>query len=100
MWKSPSDYVLIKAIMHSVEEAGHRHVDCAWIYENEPTVGRALSGVIATGAVHGEQLWVTYKLCNTVHHPDRVEGRGRHAGRSPSRVLRSPRDALVGLVRV
>ncbi|KAI9290960.1 aldehyde reductase-like protein [Neoconidiobolus thromboides FSU 785] len=49
--------------------AGYRHLDCAWIYGNEKEVGDA----IKESGVPREEIFITSKLWNSFHHPDRVE---------------------------
>src|SRR4249919_3322373 len=52
--------------------AGFRHFDCAERYRNEREVGAVLQGGIATGIARDE-LFVTTKLWNTNHRPERIE---------------------------
>jgi diketogulonate reductase-like aldo/keto reductase len=52
--------------------AGFRHFDCAERYLNEEAVGAAFSQSIAAGALRREDLFVTTKLWNTNHRPERV----------------------------
>ncbi|MCP4081995.1 MAG: aldo/keto reductase [Planctomycetaceae bacterium] len=52
---------------------GYRHIDCAWIYQNEADVGRALKECMDAGIVQRDELWVTSKLWNDRHHADHVE---------------------------
>jgi aldehyde reductase len=54
-------------------DAGFRHFDCAERYRNELQVGQALQAALASGAVAREDLFVTTKLWNTNHRPERVE---------------------------
>jgi diketogulonate reductase-like aldo/keto reductase len=54
-------------------EAGFRHLDCAERYRNEPEVGAALQDLFASGAVRREDLFVTTKLWNNNHRPERVK---------------------------
>ncbi len=54
-------------------EAGFRHFDCAERYRNEEGVGVALQEVLQTGKVRREELFITTKLWNTNHRPERVE---------------------------
>ncbi|MEP6535350.1 MAG: aldo/keto reductase [Bryobacteraceae bacterium] len=54
-------------------EAGFRHVDCAERYRNEREVGEALQAGCAAGGIAREDLFVTTKLWNTNHRPERVE---------------------------
>ena len=51
---------------------GFRHFDCAERYRNEREVGEALQGEIATGAIKREDVFITSKLWNTNHRPERV----------------------------
>ena len=55
--------------------AGFRHFDCAERYGNEREVGKALQqGFTAkTGAITREDIFVTTKLWNSNHRPERVE---------------------------
>lgn len=54
-------------------ETGFRHFDCAERYRNEDGVGIALQEVLQTGKVRREELFITTKLWNTNHRPERVE---------------------------
>ncbi|XP_075458665.1 prostaglandin-E(2) 9-reductase-like [Ascaphus truei] len=53
-------------------EVGYRHIDCAFIYGNEPEVGRAIRAKIADGTVRREDLFYTGKLWSTFHVPQHV----------------------------
>ena len=54
-------------------EAGFRHFDCAERYRNEREVGEALRAGLATAGIAREDIFVTTKLWNTNHRPERVE---------------------------
>jgi len=54
-------------------EAGYRHFDCAERYRNEREVGEALQAGLAGGAITREALFITTKLWNSNHRPERVE---------------------------
>jgi alcohol dehydrogenase (NADP+) len=54
-------------------EAGFRHFDCAERYRNEREVGEALQAGLAAGGIARENIFVTAKLWNTNHRPERVE---------------------------
>jgi diketogulonate reductase-like aldo/keto reductase len=54
-------------------EAGFRHFDCAERYRNEEMVGVALQDVLAAGKIRREEVFITTKLWNTNHRPERVE---------------------------
>ena len=54
-------------------EAGFRHFDGAERYRNEREVGEALQAGLAAEGIAREDLFVTTKLWNTNHRPERVE---------------------------
>jgi alcohol dehydrogenase (NADP+) len=54
-------------------EAGFRHFDCAERYRNEREVGEALHAGLAAGGIAREDIFVTTKLWNTNHRPERVK---------------------------
>ena len=53
--------------------AGFRHFDCAERYRNEREVGEALETGLAVAGIGREDIFVTTKLWNTNHRPERVE---------------------------
>jgi diketogulonate reductase-like aldo/keto reductase len=54
-------------------EAGYRHFDCAERYRNEREVGEALRTGLADGGIARDDIFVTTKLWNSNHRPERVE---------------------------
>jgi alcohol dehydrogenase (NADP+) len=52
---------------------GYRHFDCAERYQNEREVGEALRVGLAAGGIAREDVFVTTKLWNSNHQPERVE---------------------------
>src|SRR5580700_9049007 len=64
--------VTITATMDALE-AGFRHFDCAERYRNEREVGEALHAGLAAGGIAREDIFVTTKLWNSNHRPERVE---------------------------
>jgi alcohol dehydrogenase (NADP+) len=68
----PEPAVTIAATTDALE-AGFRHFDCAERYGNEREVGRALQAGLAGGGVAREDIFVTTKLWNSNHRPERVE---------------------------
>jgi diketogulonate reductase-like aldo/keto reductase len=54
-------------------DVGFRHFDCAERYRNEDVVGEAMQGVFSAGAVRREEVFVTTKLWNSNHRPERVK---------------------------
>ncbi len=53
-------------------EAGFRHFDCAERYRNEREVGEALHAGLAAEGLAREDIFVTTKLWNSNHRPERV----------------------------
>ena len=53
-------------------EVGFRHFDCAERYRNEEKVGVAIQEVMKAGKVRREDLFITTKLWNSNHRPERV----------------------------
>jgi len=53
-------------------DAGFRHFDCAERYGNEREVGEALQEGLSAGGIAREDIFVTTKLWNTNHRPERV----------------------------
>ncbi|MBN1331633.1 aldo/keto reductase [Candidatus Dojkabacteria bacterium] len=70
-WKSDPGKVGA-AIEYAILEAGYRHIDCAAIYGNEKEIGEALQKVWKQG-IKREEIFITSKLWNTKHNPERVE---------------------------
>lgn len=54
-------------------EAGYRHVDCAWVYDNEEEVGQAVAEKIADGTIKREDIFITTKIWDTHHSRERVK---------------------------
>ena len=54
-------------------ETGFRHFDCAERYRNEREVGQALQAGLAAGGIAREDIFITTKLWNSNHRPERVE---------------------------
>jgi diketogulonate reductase-like aldo/keto reductase len=54
-------------------QMGFRHLDCAERYRNEDAVGEALKEVFSKGTSRREDVFVTAKLWNNNHRPERVK---------------------------
>jgi diketogulonate reductase-like aldo/keto reductase len=67
------DPVATKQATKTALEVGFRHFDCAERYRNEEAVGEAMQEVFKTGAIRREDVFVTTKLWNTNHRPERVK---------------------------
>src|SRR5271163_3705585 len=68
----PDPAVTISATKDALE-AGFRHFDCAERYRNEREVGEALQAGLEAAGIPREDLFVTTKLWNSNHRPERVE---------------------------
>jgi diketogulonate reductase-like aldo/keto reductase len=67
------DPVATKQATRTALEVGFRHLDCAERYRNEAAVGDAIQDSFKAGTLQREDLFVTTKLWNTNHRPERVK---------------------------
>jgi alcohol dehydrogenase (NADP+) len=67
------DLAETKSATANALKVGFRHFDCAERYRNEREVGESLQAEIATGAIARKDVFITTKLWNTNHRPERVE---------------------------
>lgn len=70
-WKLNSN-IAYQSVVDAVS-VGYRHIDCAYIYQNEDDIGRALSDLLHSKTVDRSKLWITSKLWNSFHRPELVE---------------------------
>ncbi len=70
---SLSDNKKTRNAVKTAVEVGFRHLDAAERYRNEAEVGAALKDLFAAGTVRREDLFVTTKLWNNNHRPERVK---------------------------
>ncbi len=68
----PNPAVTVTATRDALD-AGFRHFDCAERYGNEREVGQALQEGLATVGIAREDIFITTKVWNTNHRPERVE---------------------------
>ncbi|MCD7962284.1 MAG: aldo/keto reductase [Rikenellaceae bacterium] len=64
-WQSDREK-LFNAIIEAVK-FGYRHIDCAYIYDNEDIVGEALEYLFKNDGLKREDIWITSKLWNAYH---------------------------------
>ncbi|RZB38619.1 Aldo ket red domain containing protein [Asbolus verrucosus] len=63
----------IESALNTALENGYRHIDTAWVYENEAAIGRVLKHWLSSGKLNRDELFITTKLPMVGVHPDRVE---------------------------
>jgi alcohol dehydrogenase (NADP+) len=68
-----SDAAVTTTATRDALDAGFRHFDCAERYGNEREVGAALQAGSAAGNIAREDIFVTTKLWNSNHRPERVQ---------------------------
>src|SRR5271163_3186465 len=67
------DPVVTRRATQTALEAGFRHFDCAERYRNEEAVGDAMQAAFKAGTVRRQDVFVTTKLWNSNHRPERVK---------------------------
>jgi diketogulonate reductase-like aldo/keto reductase len=67
------DPVATRQATRAALEAGFRHLDCAERYRNEAAVGDAIQEAFKAGTLQRKDLFVTTKLWNSNHRPERVK---------------------------
>ena len=67
------DPIVTRTATRDALEAGFRHFDCAERYRNEGEVGEALETGMAASGIRREDIFITTKLWNSNHRPERVE---------------------------
>ena len=67
------DPVATRQATKAALEVGFRHFDCAERYRNEEAVGDAMQEAFNAGTVQRQGVFVTTKLWNTNHRPERVK---------------------------
>ncbi|AQH03481.1 dehydrogenase [Burkholderia sp. KK1] len=68
-----ADSALTSSATRTALKVGYRHFDCAERYRNEREVGDALQAGLSSEGLSRADIFVTTKLWNTNHRPERVE---------------------------
>jgi aldehyde reductase len=68
-----SDSAETRSATRTALETGFRHLDCSERYRNEEQVGEAIRETIQGGRLNRNELFVTTKLWNNNHRPERIE---------------------------
>jgi diketogulonate reductase-like aldo/keto reductase len=69
-----SDHASHELVANAVLKAaalGYRHFDCASVYRNEDHIGKSLN-IIQNAGIKRNDLWITSKLWNDMHDPEKV----------------------------
>ncbi|PQE21086.1 putative alcohol dehydrogenase protein [Rutstroemia sp. NJR-2017a WRK4] len=62
-----------KAVVAALN-AGYRHLDCAWFYQNEEEVGSGIREFLAANpSAKRSEIFITTKVWNHLHEPEDVE---------------------------
>jgi diketogulonate reductase-like aldo/keto reductase len=67
------DPLVTKQATKTALEVGYRHLDCAERYRNEEAVGEVMQTAFKAGTIRRDDVFVTTKLWNTNHRPERVK---------------------------
>ncbi|MGZ5901693.1 MAG: aldo/keto reductase [Reyranella sp.] len=67
------DPLVTRQATRTALDVGFRHFDCAERYRNEGAVGDAMQEMFKAGAVERKDVFVTTKLWNSNHRPERVK---------------------------
>uniref|UniRef100_A0A8C4QPY5 Aldo-keto reductase family 1, member B1 (aldose reductase), tandem duplicate 1 n=1 Tax=Eptatretus burgeri TaxID=7764 RepID=A0A8C4QPY5_EPTBU len=63
----------VQAAVEKALAVGYKHIDGAYMYQNETDVGKGIRSCIDKGIVRREELFIVTKLWNTFHEPAIVQ---------------------------
>jgi diketogulonate reductase-like aldo/keto reductase len=61
-WTLQASDAELEAALDASLEAGYRHIDTAYVYENEAAIGRILAKWLNAGKVKREELFIVTKV--------------------------------------
>ncbi|XP_054161903.1 1,5-anhydro-D-fructose reductase-like [Oppia nitens] len=67
-----SDQNVMTKVINEAIDFGYRHIDTAYIYENEELIGRALNEIFQNNKTKRDDLFITSKVWNTYHKREQV----------------------------
>ncbi|XP_057372581.1 1,5-anhydro-D-fructose reductase-like [Daphnia carinata] len=70
-WQCTADEV--KEAVNAALETGYRHIDTAYLYQNEAAIGQVIHEWINSGKLKRQELFITTKLPFTGNKPEKVE---------------------------
>nr|XP_056716382.1 1,5-anhydro-D-fructose reductase-like [Euleptes europaea] len=70
-WLSPPG--IVQGAIEFAIKNGYRHIDCAYLYENEQAIGEGFAKVLKECPVKRDELFITSKLWNAYHAPEDVK---------------------------
>src|ERR1700730_1871423 len=73
VWYADSGSLATEQATKTALEVGFRHFDCSERYRNEQAVGDAMHEVFKAGTIQRKDVFVTTKLWNNNHRPERVK---------------------------
>lgn len=73
---------MVAAALH----IGYRHIDTAWIYENEQAVGQGIADAVAEGSVAADDVFLTTKIWVKHFHRDALLKQAEESAESLGRV--------------
>ncbi|KAJ7542987.1 hypothetical protein O6H91_09G020700 [Diphasiastrum complanatum] len=68
---SDSESSVVEGVLYALE-VGYRHFDTASLYTSETALGKAFKEAFQKGLVSRDEIFVTTKLWNTHHDPERA----------------------------
>jgi alcohol dehydrogenase (NADP+) len=63
-WHQQDNGADVSEIIANAIQAGYRHIDCAWAYENQKAIGVGIKKGLNRTGIARKDLWITGKLWN------------------------------------